>query len=198
MPTPLAACLILATTSVVAHPIRGEGLIYRAQVTLQEGGLVQEARIRVVPLPARTTRNKVQRSRLGGWRLEVLSAPAGEAPARMLARTGGYLYLSTSAPGVSPTARIQRVAGVPRRIWTVEAPGAAVHLADLGRGILALHHFEGPSLDPAVARVRLDLERVRLNRLPHPAQDGMVLLRTLQRLKEGPRELPAEARITLD
>lgn len=197
MSTLLSACLLLAS-SVTAKPFRGEGLVYRAQLTLQGEAEVQEARIRLLPLPARTTRNRVQRDRLGRWKLEVLAAPKDTAPAVVLARTGSLLYLSTSAPGVAPTAKMVKLGGQRRRIWRVDAPEATAHLADLGGGILALQHFEGPSLDPAVTRVQLDLESVRLHRQPRPAEEGMVLLRTLQRLKEGPVVLPTEARITLD
>lgn len=207
MRAPLTACLLAllpalpmrAQESPAPRVDRGElGLRYKVQVRLRGETSPLETRFMLVPTPAKTTRNRVKKPRLGGWRLEAdRTHGTPYAQPLLLARAERLLYLSGPSPQTSLEPYAIRFGNQACPVWKVDMPpGLKVHgyLVEVAPNLLALCDLSATFDRGEVATLELHLEGFRLRPGTAPPEEGTALLATLQRwsLKPGYEE-PADA-----
>lgn len=170
-------------SACVAEGHEGTMLDYKVIIRLRDAAQPLEARLRVTTTPPVAVRNKVKRPRYVGWRVAVLPGPGAAPPAWVLARVGSLLYLEGPADGLVP-----REGGVrfgPRfcRLWQAQTPasvGAFVYLVEVAPNLLALSYLSASLPEGDLASIEMHLEGVAMASAPAPAEEGMVLLRTLR------------------
>ena len=170
-------CLPLAAQSP-------EGLRYRMQVWMQGETQPLEVKFRLQATPGTRSHNKVQKPRMGGWRLE---ADRGEgtpyAQAMLLARAERLLYLAGPAPQTRPQPLSLRFGTRSLPVWSLDSPKAlhvSTALVEVGPGLLALCDLSARFRDGDVTRIELHLEGVDAPGALAPAEAGTALLSTLQ------------------
>lgn len=173
-----------------------EGLRYRMQLWMRGESAPMEARFRLQSTPATRSHNKVQRPRMGGWRL-VVDRTEGRSYTQvlLLGRAERLLYLA----GPSPLTRAEPIAlrfgtrSLP--VWSLEMPRglhASTVLVEVAPRLLALCDFSARLETGEVARVELHLEGLDSTASMTPAETGTALLTTLQGwAREAQAEPPA-------
>jgi hypothetical protein len=180
---------LLALPSVLAatHSERSLGALhYRVKVQFKGDAAPTEARFVVEPTPVLVTRNRVQKPRLGGWRLEgVQKGPGTISMGALLARVERMLYLSGPAPGVVQRSIAVRFGRRTCPLWQVEAPAGLqvyAYLTEVRPGLLALSYLSGCFAHGDITSLELQLENFALAPGAGPAEEGLALLGTLQRM----------------
>jgi hypothetical protein len=186
---------VLPTAALLAASPGGATLDYRIKVVEREGAVAQEHAFRLVTTPALVTRNKVQKPRLGGWRIE----PVGPAPsAFLMTRILGLCYFAGPGTQVVPLPSGIRLGRRWCRLWQVRTPpgvAAYAYLAEVAPGLLALDYLSAklPDGDPRGPRsLEMRLEGADLGARVAPAEEGAALLRTLEHWAAPQPEAPAD------
>jgi hypothetical protein len=174
--------LALAVPLLAGGP-EGSRLDYRLKVRTLEEPAVVESAFRMVATPALTTRNKVQRPRMGSWQIEPL-AVNGRAPSpAVLARALGFCYFSGPSAQVVPLAQGMKFGNRWCRLWQVQTPpevGVYAYLVEVAPGLLALSYLSAARPDGDIRSLEIHLTGVSLGSRPVPAEEGTALLRTLR------------------
>ena len=169
-----------------------EGLRYRIQVWMHGEVKPLETQFRLQSIAGTRSHNKVQKPRMGGWRLEVDRAEGTPyAQAMLLARAERLLYLAGPAPQTKPEPISLRFRNRSLPVWSLEMPKglhASTVLVEERPGLLALCDFSGRFSRGDVDRVELHLEGLDGTDRLAPAEDGTLLLSTLQSLVQEARE----------
>jgi len=165
----------------------GAFLDYRLKVRSREGSAQVETGFRVVASPALVTRNRVQRPRMGGWRIEALGGKGAAPSPLLLARTLGLCYFSGPTAQMLPLATGIKLGGRWCRLWQVQTPpdvGAYVYLAEVAPNLLALAYLSAMLPDGDYRSMEIHLAGLTLGSRVAPAEEGTALLRTLQHWSE--------------
>jgi hypothetical protein len=175
-----------------AEPNQGE-LHYRASLVFRNEKQPVVTRFVLMPTAIAETRNKVKKPRMGGWRLEAVQRK-GEtfAQAAVLARIEGLLFLSGPEPRLIQKPIFIRYEGKRCQVWQVPMPPglhAYAYLVEAAPGLLALSYFSGSFGSGDLASVEIQLEAFHLRPEAAPAENGAILLATLQRLAKTPDNL---------
>lgn len=177
-----------------------EGLRYRMQLWMRGDEKPLETQFRLRSVPGTRTHNRVQKPRMGGWRLEAdRGQGTSYAQALLLGRAERLLYLA----GPSPQTRAEPIAlrfgtrSLP--VWSLEIPrglNASTVLVEVAPRLLALCDFSARLEQGDVARVELHLEGLDHTADMVPAEAGTALLSTLQAwLREAQAAPPAGIRV---
>ena len=173
-----------------APPNQGE-LHYRASLQFRGEQAPVVTRFVLMPTSVAKTHNKVKRPRMGGWRLEtVQTKDAPFAQAAVLARVEKLLYLSGPEPSLIRKPLFIRYAGKRCQVWQVPIPSdlqVYAYLVEAAPKLLVLSYLSGTFDSGELASVELQLERFQLRPEVAPAENGMILLTTLQRLAKSPK-----------
>jgi hypothetical protein len=174
-----------------AEQDQGE-LSYRATLTFR-GQAPVKTRFVLIPTPIVETQNKVKKPRMGGWRLEAVQRKEDtHAQAALLARLERLLYFAGPAPSLVQKPIFIRYEQKKCQVWqVVPPPGLNIYayLVETNPGILALSYLSGTFESGDLASVEMQLEGFRLSPGAAPAENGTVLLGTLQKLtKSGAAE----------
>jgi hypothetical protein len=163
-----------------------EGLRYRMQVWMRGETNPEETRFRLLSTPATRSQNKVQKPRMGGWRLE---ADRGQgtpyAQVTLLGRAERLLYLAGPSPQTRPEPILLRFGSRSLPVWSLEIPKglhASTVLVEVAPRLLALCDFSARFEQGDLARVELHLEGLDGTGRLAPAEAGTTLLSTLQSL----------------
>jgi len=188
----LRSLLVLALPSLLwggAPTERSLGeLHYRVKIQFRGESSVTDTRFVLHPTPVIVTQNRVQKPRLGGWRLEGAQRSDGAfSMAAVLARVERMLYLSGPAPGLLQRPIVVNFGGRRCPLWQVQSPAGLTvyaYLAEISPGLLTLSYLSGSFSKGDIASVELQLEDFRLAPGAGPAEDGTALLATLQRMAQ--------------
>ena len=176
------------------------GLHYRMQLWMRGESQPMETSFRLESTAGTVSHNKVQKPRMGGWRLvSDRSQGTPYAQAMLLGRAERLLYLA----GPSPQTRLEpiclRFGARSLPVWSLELPReiyASAVLVEVGPGLLALCDLSVRLEFGDVARVELHLEDLDSTVGLIPAEAGTALLTTLQAwVREAHQE--AEASVTV-
>lgn len=200
------ACLILALACAPlaaqdAPPAKAErietGLRYHIRMKFRGTPDPMETRFTLVPTPAKTTRNRVQKPRLGGWRLEAERTHGlPYAQPMLLARAERLLYFSGPSPQTTLEPYAIRFGAQTCSVWKLEMPaGLKIHgyLVEVAPNLLALCDLSATFETGDVASIELHLEGFRLRSSTAPPEDGTALLSTLQQWSRKPPTGPGGA-----
>jgi hypothetical protein len=193
-------CLVLAVffAGTAGRAGGAGGFHYRIRVWKRGEPAPVEGHFVMVPTPPLVTANKVKKPRLGGWRLEMDQTVATRmAPAVILARAEGLLYLAGPSPQARPRNFIVRYGGRRCPVWQVDVPkglSALAYLAEVGPDLLALSYVSVCPRTGDMASIEIQLESFELGRGVSPAEDGMALIRTLQEWASAPADTTAAAK----
>ncbi len=167
-----------------AEPGLGE-LQYRATLAFR-GQAPVKTRFVLIPTPVAETQNKVKKPRMGGWRLEAVQRKEDTyAQAALLARLERLLYFSGPDPSLVRKAIFIRYEDKKCQVWQVAAPAGLnlyAYLVEVAPGVLALSYLSGTFTSGDLASVEVQLEGFRLSPAAAPAENGTMLLGTLQKL----------------
>lgn len=159
-------------------------LEYRLKLRMREDSRPVEARFTLTPTAAVVTRNKVQKPRMGGWRLEGTQKEGGSLPLSMLlARTERLLYFSGPTEELAPTGVVVRFGGNPCRVWQVKDSarmGTYAYLVEVRPNLLALSYLSAGFAEGELASIEIQLEKVQIGPCAVAAEEGQQLLRTLR------------------
>jgi hypothetical protein len=185
-----------------AEPTQGE-LHYRASLVFRNEKKPVVTRFVLMPTAIAETRNKVKKPRMGGWRLEAAQRKEdGFAQAAVLARIEGLLYLSGPEPRLIQKPIFIRYEDKRCQVWQVPMPPglhAYAYLVEAAPGLLALSYFTGSFDRGDLASLEIQLEDFHLRPEAAPAEQGMSLLTTLERLARTPDSLEGgEERIEIE
>jgi hypothetical protein len=163
-----------------------EGLRYRMQLWMRDDAQPLEARFRLQSTVGTRSHNKVQKPRMGGWRLEAdRTQGTPYAQVMLLGRAERLLYLAGPAPQTRPEPILLRFGTRSLPVWSMEVPRgvhASTVLVEVGPKLLALCDFSARFEQGDVARVELHLEALDNTARLAPAEAGTSLLSTLQSL----------------
>lgn len=173
--------LLLALSS----PVHAQaGLRYRMQLWMQGESRPVETRFRLQSTGVIRSQNKVQKPRMGGWRLEAERAEGTPyAQAMMLGRAERLLYLAGPSPQTRPEPILLRFGNRSLPVWSLEMPKgvhASTVLVEIGPKLLALCDLSARFEQGDVARLELHLEGLDSTAGFAPAESGTILLSTLQ------------------
>jgi hypothetical protein len=161
-----------------------EGLRYRMQLWMRGEAQAMETRFRLQATAGTRTHNKVQKPRMGGWRLEVdRTEGTPYAQAMLLGRAERLLYLAGPAPQTRPEPILLRFGTRSLPVWSLEMPKglhASTVLVEIGPKLLALCDFSARFEQGDIARLELHLESLGSTAGFTPAEAGTTLLTTLQ------------------
>ena len=161
-----------------------EGLGYRIQLWMRGDAEPLETRFHLTATPVVRSQNRVQKPRMGGWRLEAeRSQGTPYAQATLLARAERLLFLSGPAPQTRPEPIALRFGNRSMQVHSLEIPRgvhASLVLVEVAPHLLALCDLSARFEQGDVARVELHLEEVRGTAGLAPAEAGTALLSTLQ------------------
>jgi hypothetical protein len=177
-------------------------LHYRVRIHFRGDAAPSDARFILHPTPVIITQNRVQKPRLGGWRLEGVQRTDGAfSMAAVLARVERMLYLAGPAPGTEKRPIVVTFNGQRCPLWHVQVPeGLPVYayLAEVAPNLLALSYLSGSFPKGDLASLEIQLESFRLAPGAGPAEDGTALLKSLQRMALESAEAPrADATTTV-
>jgi len=182
---PVLALPSLLMTAAPAERSLGE-LHYRVRIQLRGEVAPTDARFVLHPTPVLVTSNRVQKPRLGGWRLEGVQRSDGAfSMAAILARVERVLYLSGPAPGMVKRPIVVAFGGRRCPLWQVQTPPTLpvyAYLAEVSPGLLTLSYLSGSFLRGDIASLEVQLEDFKLSPGAGPAEEGTALLATLQRM----------------
>lgn len=173
-----------------------EGLRYRMQLWMRGEAEAMETRFQLQTTPGAKSHNRVQKSRMGGWRLEAdRTQGTPYVQAMLLGRAERLLYLAGPSPQTRPEPISLRFGTRSLPVWSLEMPGgfhASTVLVEIGPKLLALCDFSARFEQGEVARVELHLEGLGGTAGLAPAEAGTALLSTLQIwAREGQQEAGA-------
>jgi hypothetical protein len=175
-----------------------EGLRYRMQVWMRGEPRPMETCFRLHSTAGTRSHNKVQKPRMGGWRLEAdrtQGTPYNQV--MLLGRAERLLYLAGPSPQTRPEPILLRFGVRSLPVWSLEIPKgvhASTVLVEIGPKLLALCDFSARFERGDVARIELHLEGLDSTVRLAPAEAGTTLLSTLQSLS---REAQQEAEISV-
>jgi len=177
--------LMLPLLLVLALPVQAqEGLRYRMQMWMRGETEPMETRFRLQATPGTRSHNRVQKPRMGGWRLEAeRNQGTPYAQAMLLGRAERLLYLSGPAPQTRPEPISLRFGTRSLPVWSLLMPQglhASTVLVEIGPKLLALCDLSARFEHGDVARVELHLEGLDDTAALAPAEAGTALLSTLQ------------------
>ena len=191
---PLRRLLVLSWM-VLSLPLSAqEGLRYRMQLWMRGEAQPVEATFRLQSTVGTRSQNKVQKPRMGGWRLEAdRTQGTPYAQVMLLGRAERLLYLAGPAPQTRPEPILLRFGTRSLPVWSLEIPKgihASTVLVEIGPKLLALCDFSARFEKGDVARVELHLEGLDSTSKLAPAEAGTTLLSTLQSLaREAQQEV---------
>jgi hypothetical protein len=177
--------LIVLLFLTLSLPIRAqEGLRYRIQLWMRGDEQAMEARFRLQSAAAIRSHNKVQKPRMGGWRLEAdRTEGTPYAQAMLLGRAERLLYLAGPSPQTRPEPIALRFGNRSLPVWSLEMPrglNASTVLVEVAPKLLALCDFSVRFEQGDIARLELHLEGLDSTAGLAPAEAGTTLLSTLQ------------------
>jgi hypothetical protein len=186
---------------VLALPMHAQGgLRYRMQLWMRGDAQPLETRFRLQSTAITRSHNKVQKPRMGGWRLEAdRSQGSPYAQAMLLGRAERLLYLAGPAPQTRSEPILLRFGTRSLPVWSLEMPRgvhASTVLVEIGPRLLALCDFSARFEKGDVARVELHLEGLDSTAGLAPAEAGTTLLSTLQAWARE-AQLEPEATVTV-
>ena len=177
-----------------------EGLRYRIQLWMRGDSQPLEARFRLQSTTGTRSHNKVQKPRMGGWRLEAdRTQGTPYAQAMLLGRAERLLYLAGPSPQTRPEPILIRFGSRSLPVWSLEMPRgihASTVLVEIGPKLLALCDFTARFEQGDVARVELHLEGLDSTAGLTPAEAGTTLLSTLQSMARETQQ-EAETSVTV-
>jgi len=191
---PLRRLLVLSWM-VLSLPLSAqEGLRYRMQMWMRGEAQPVETWFRLQSTVGTRSHNKVQKPRMGGWRLEAdRTQGTPYAQVMLLGRAERLLYLAGPAPQTRPEPILLRFGTRSLPVWSLEIPKgihASTVLVEIGPKLLALCDFSARFEKGDVARVELHLEGLDSTSKLAPAEAGTTLLSTLQSLaREAQQEV---------
>ena len=161
-----------------------EGLRYHMQMWMRGEPAPLETTFRLHATPGTRSHNRIQKPRMGGWRLEAERAQGTPyAQALLLGRAERLLYLAGPAPQTRPEPISVRFGVRSLPVWSLELPkGLQVSavLVEIAPKLLALCDLSARFTKGDVARIELHLEGAEGTASLAPAEAGTVLLSTLQ------------------
>ena len=161
---------------------------YRVKIRFRDEARATETRFLLEPTPVLVTRNRVQKPRMGRWKLASLQQGGtkdGPRLAPILARVERMLYFSGPAASVARSSTTVQFGATRCKLWQVQIPGNLpmfAYLAEVRPGLLALSYLSGSFPKGDLASLEIQLESFHLNAGAAPAEDGTALLRTLHRM----------------
>ncbi|MBK8789067.1 MAG: hypothetical protein IPO28_02515 [Holophagaceae bacterium] len=134
---------IILLLLTLALPARAqEGLRYRIQLWMRGDEQVMETRFRLQSTAGTRSHNKVQKPRMGGWRLEAdRTEGTPYAQAMLLGRAERLLYLAGPSPQTRPEPIALRFGSRSLPVWSLEMPQglhASTVLVEVAPKLLAL------------------------------------------------------------
>ncbi len=182
--SPLRRFLVLLLLVLPLQLRAQEGLRYRVQVWMRGETQPLEARFRLESTAGTRSHNKVQKPRMGGWRLEAdRTQGTPYAQAMLLGRAERLLYLAGPSPQTRAEPISLRFGNRSLPVWSLEMPKgihASTVLVEIGPKLLALCDFSARFEQGDIARVELHLEGLNSTAGLAPAEAGTSLLSTLQ------------------
>ena len=179
----LAVLFLLALSVPVCAQ---EGLRYRMQLWMRGDAQPMEASFRLHSTAGTRSHNKVQKPRMGGWRLEAdRTQGTPYAQAMLLGRAERLLYLAGPSPQTRPEPILLRFGSRSLPVWSLEMPKgihASTVLVEVSPKLLALCDFSARFEQGDVARIELHLEGLDSTAGLTPAESGTTLLSTLRSL----------------
>jgi hypothetical protein len=161
-----------------------EGLRYRMQLWMRGESQPMEASFRLLSTAGTRSHNKVQKPRMGGWRLEAdRTQGTPYAQAMLLGRAERLLYLAGPAPQTKPEPITLRFGARSLPVWSLEMPKglhASTVLVEIAPKLLVLCDFSARFEQGDVVRLELHLEGLDGTAGLAPAEAGTTLLSTLQ------------------
>lgn len=175
--------LIILPLLVLALPLSAEeGLRYRMQLWMRGEAQPLETTFRLQSTAGTRSRNKVQKPRMGGWRLEAdRTQGTPYVQAMLLGRAERLLYLAGPAPQTRPQPIALRFGSRSLPVWSLEMPKglqASTVLVEIAPRLLALCDFSARFEEGDVARLELHLEGLDNMAGLAPAEAGTTLLST--------------------
>lgn len=177
--------LTLLFLLVLSLPLGAEeGLRYRMQLWMRGEPQPLETCFRLQSTAGTRTHNKVQKPRMGGWRLEAdRTQGTPYAQAMLLGRAERLLYLAGPAPQTKPEPLALRFGSRSLPVWSLEMPKglrASTVLVEIAPRLLVLCDLSARFEQGDVVRLELHLEGVDSTAGLTPAEAGTTLLSTLQ------------------
>ncbi len=171
---------------------KGSVLRYHVKMRMRGEDAILETSFLLVPTPARRSNNKVQKPRLGGWRLEAdRTAGTPFAQTMLLARAERLMYFSGPAPSLRPEPYGLRFGAKTYPVWEVPVPANVqgfASLLEVGTNTLVLCDATVKFDTGEVATLEVHLEAFNLKSGAAPPADGTALLSTLQQWSRAPLE----------
>ncbi len=161
---------------------------YRVKIRFRDEAQATETRFQLEPTPVLVTRNRVQKPRMGRWKLESLQKGGqknGPHLAPILARVERMLYFSGPTTNVVQSSTTVQFGSTRCKLWQVQVPTNLplyAYLAEVRPGLLALSYLSGSFPKGDLASLEIQLESFHLNADAAPAENGTALLRTLRRM----------------
>lgn len=176
---------IVLSLLVLSLPLGAEeGLRYRMQLWMRGEPQPLETSFRLQSTAGTRSHNKVQKPRMGGWRLEAdRTQGTPYAQAMLLGRAERLLYLAGPAPQMKPEPLALRFGIRSLPVWSLEMPKglrASTVLVEIAPKLLVLCDFSARFEQGDVARLELHLEGLDSTTGLAPAEAGTTLLSTLQ------------------
>ena len=160
------------------------GLRYHMQVWMRGEAQPLETRFRLLTTAVAHSHNKVQKPRMGGWRLEADRKDGTPyTQAMLLTRAERLLYLAGPAPQTRPEPIVLRFGFRSLPVWSLEMPKgirASTVLVEISPRLLALCDLSARFEQGDVARLELHLEELGSLAGFGPAEAGTNLISTLQ------------------
>ncbi len=177
--------LIVLLVLTLSLPIRAqEGLRYRIQLWMRGDAQALEGRFRLQSTAGTRSHKKVQKPRMGGWRLEAdRTEGTPYAQAMLLGRAERLLYLAGPSPQTRQEPIALRFGARTLPVWSLEMPRglhASTVLVEVAPKLLALCDFSIRFEQGDIARLELHLEGLDSTAGLAPAEAGTALLSTLQ------------------
>ena len=177
-----------------------EGLGYRIQLWMRGDAEPLETRFHLTATPVVRSQNRVQKPRMGGWRLEAdRTQGTPYAQAMLLGRAERLLYLAGPSPQTRQEPIALRFGNRTLQVWSLEMPlgfHASTVLVEVAPRLLALCDLSVRFEQGDIARLELHLEGLESTAGLAPAEAGTTLLTTLQGWAREARQ-PSEPTVTV-
>lgn len=171
---------------------KGSALRYHVKMRMRGEETVMETSFLLLPTPARRSNNRVQKPRLGGWRLEAdRAAGTPFAQTLLLARAERLMYFSGPAPELRPEPYALRFGTRTYPVWEVPVPSKVqgfASLLEVAKNTLVLCDATVKFDTGEVATLEVHLEAFNLVTGVAPPANGTALLSTLQQWARAPHE----------
>lgn len=171
---------------------KGSALRYHVKMRMRGEDALLETEFLLMPTPARHSNNRVQKPRLGGWRIEadhIVGTPFAQT--MLLARAERLMYFSGPAPALRPEPYGLRFGAKTYPVWEVPMPATVrgfASLLEIGKNTLVLCDATVKFDTGEVATLEVHLEAFNLKPGAAPPEDGTALLSTLQQWSKAPHE----------